>query len=717
MLQTATPASRAAARSTLSTPVAVSATSRSCRFARIVAPSITDLLARTASNPAIRPGTSACALWSWITMPGSARSSGTGSRSPLLTVPKSRKTARTRGRSGRFVEQPVDERGHLAHLLLVVLARSRPHETGVDLAHDALAVDHEERGVGPEPVELRELLEHVIVGDGAGHQHRVVDVELVREVARRLRRAFEIRGSLEHELDDLEAPRAAGREQRLQEFGLVVAVRAPAAADRDQHDLAGMALVRVALRLAVEVGEGELEAIDAGLEGRARGRVVELRRRVAAAAERFLRTAAGELLAGEDAVAAEAREVEIRRAAVEARQEQRIAARFPGDVAVVAALAQHRARHHVALLHELGDTRALAAVRVAERQCPASREVERRGVGLRKEAPGLAGHGDEPKLADDAARSQDVEEALEAPVPERRLDPVLVARHPDRELAVLETRVRRAHPFRSVDQVGDESVVLAPELEPEGQVAAVGRSHRAIQAERRFVRRGAGREQHEHGEQGCCAPHNVEAGRGKPSGPARQGSQARATRPTAISDLRGARRIFVSSMLAGSRLAVSAPASCSMRFRSSSRSAPSDSRLSPARSTSPRSLNTRPAERAADPARVVAVPRPPKIAPSTEVPIEIAVSSLRWLYCDFSRSTLSAARRSRPSSDFSLAACFSRSFATSRSRCSRSDWARRARKSPSLSPGFEVSFSDFAVKSSAAPLLYRCGASDLPHSA
>ena len=85
----------------------------------------------------------------------------------------------------------------------------------------------------------------------------------------------------------------------------------------------------------------------------------------------------------------------------------------------------------------------------------------------------------------------------------------------------------------------------------------------------------------------------------------------------------------------GSRVAVRAPASCSMRFSSSSRSAASDSRLSPARATSPRSLNTRPAERAADPARVVAVLRPPKIAPSTDVPIEIAVSSLRWLYWGF----------------------------------------------------------------------------------
>ena len=184
----------------------------------------------------------------------------------------------------------------------------------------------------------------------------------------------------------------------------------------------------------------------------------------------------------------------------------------------------------------------------------------------------------------------------------------------------------------------------------------------------------------------------------------------------AMSDLRGAMRIFSRATFVGSRLAVSAPASCSMRFSSSSRSAASDSRLSPARSTSPRSPNTRPAERAADPARVVAELRPPKIAPSTDVPIEIAVSSLRWVYCDFSRSTLSVARRSRSSSDLSFAACFSRSFATSRSRCSRRDCARRVRKSPSLSPGFEVSFGVLAARSSAAPFWYRCAARALLHS-
>jgi hypothetical protein len=111
-----------------------------------------------------------------------------------------------------------------------------------------------------------------------------------------------------------------------------------------------------------------------------------------------------------------------------------------------------------------------------------------------------------------------------------------------------------------------------------------------------------------------------------------------------MSDLRGAMRSFSSAMLAGSRLAVSAPASCSMPLRSSSRSAVSDSRLSPARSTSHARRIARPAERAAEPARVVATLRPAEDCTETEVPIEIAVSSLRCVYCAFSRSTRSAAR-------------------------------------------------------------------------
>ena len=92
-------------------------------LARIVAPSITDLFASTASNPGDPARHVGLRVRSWITMPGSARSSGPGSRSPLLTVPKSRNTART---LGRFSEQCVDEGGQLAGLFFVIAAGRGP---------------------------------------------------------------------------------------------------------------------------------------------------------------------------------------------------------------------------------------------------------------------------------------------------------------------------------------------------------------------------------------------------------------------------------------------------------------------------------------------------------------------------------------------------------------------------------------------------------------
>src|SRR3972149_3778702 len=63
---------------TLSAPVAVSAMSRSLGFRAIVAPSMIALLASTASKPAMRAPTWSERVCSWITRPGSQRSSGPG---------------------------------------------------------------------------------------------------------------------------------------------------------------------------------------------------------------------------------------------------------------------------------------------------------------------------------------------------------------------------------------------------------------------------------------------------------------------------------------------------------------------------------------------------------------------------------------------------------------------------------------------------------------
>src|SRR5215510_7589280 len=110
-------------------------------------------------------------------------------------------------------------------------------------AHGALSVDREHGGIAVETGHLRELLEHAAVHDAAGDEHRVRNRKLAREIPRGLGGAREILGALEHELDDLEPAALPAREQLLEEHGLVVAVRAPAAADGDEHDLAGVTRV------------------------------------------------------------------------------------------------------------------------------------------------------------------------------------------------------------------------------------------------------------------------------------------------------------------------------------------------------------------------------------------------------------------------------------------------------------------------------------------
>src|SRR6185295_18966124 len=288
---------------------------------------------------------------------------------------------------------------------------------------------------------------------------------------------------------------------------------------------------------------------------------------------------------------------------------------------------------------------------LVEGQRPAAGEILHPGGRLGEEAPGLVRHGDHADAPDHAARPEELHAALETAVLERRFEPVRVARHADAEAIALEQHVRRARALRPVDQVGDQRAVLALELEPEWQVAAGDRHHGSISAERRgslpgsATGRQAGdteREWQQHARRHPDRAHggqSTDTGRGKPSAPARQGSHASAMRPTAMSDLRGAMRTRSSVIAARSRRDVNAPASCSMPRRNSACSALTASRLSPARATSPRSPNTRPAERAAVPARVTEALRPPKMAPSTEAPIEIAVSSLRCEYWVCSRAT------------------------------------------------------------------------------
>src|SRR6185436_2213286 len=105
------------------------------------------------------------------------------------------------------------------------------------------------------------------------------------------RRAREVLGALEHELHNLEPAVLPVREQLLEEHCLVVAIRAPTAADRDEHDLAVVALIRKRVHLAVDVREAEYQPIEARLERSRIGLDVELCARVAAAREGVVRAA------------------------------------------------------------------------------------------------------------------------------------------------------------------------------------------------------------------------------------------------------------------------------------------------------------------------------------------------------------------------------------------------------------------------------------------
>ena len=96
------------------------------------------------------------------------------------------------------------------------------------------------------------------------------------------------------------------------------------------------------------------------------------------------------------------------------------------------------------------------------------------------------------------------------------------------------------------------------------------------------------------------------------------------------------------------------------------------------------------------------------------VPIEIAAWSPCCVTCSDSRSTAWPARRILSSSAAFFGAYFLRSCSRASSRCSRPECCRRARKSPSVSPGFETALrrgqvrrSSFCVRKSQAAKSFR----------
>ena len=111
------------------------------------------------------------------------------------------------------------------------------------------------------------------------------------------------------------------------------------------------------------------------------------------------------------------------------------------------------------------------------------------------------------------------------------------------------------------------------------------------------------------------------------------------------------------------------------------------------------------AERAAVPTRptlVAEIALRPSSAPRIELPMVTAVCIFCCESCACSRSRRSSARRIWSASCSSLACQFLRSSATAASRFSRAASARRARKSPSDSPGFDASLKRVAYRTRCA---------------
>ena len=145
-------------------------------------------------------------------------------------------------------------------------------------AHEAVASNQERRRKRKQIDGLRHERVHVV--RLAGHEHRVVDVVLLHERAQP-DGVRQLIGLLERERDDLQTARFVGAIEVGEERRFVVAVGAPAAADHDDHDLAGEAAVCVRDQPTLEIREAEtqrLRRIGDAREARGIGRLRQARR-------------------------------------------------------------------------------------------------------------------------------------------------------------------------------------------------------------------------------------------------------------------------------------------------------------------------------------------------------------------------------------------------------------------------------------------------------
>ena len=284
----------------------------------------------------------------------------------------------------------------------------------------------------------------------------------------RRRGALEVGVLFEHQADDGEPARPVAAVELRQQRRVVVAVRAPAALERHEHDLAAELRIARGNRTAVQVLERELEA---GLRvSQARGDRLDGRVRTPLRDEAAAAFAVAPRLADQATLVIEPGLVEHGGAAVESRQPQRLVAYFPRQVALVGGREDDGARDLIEPLRQFHDaSRTLACALGGERRVPPTRDVGVVAERFLVEAPGLAERGLERQLETAAFRVHQRNGAFEPATGDRRGQRRLVARHPRRQAAGSRLDFGDTHAFLAVDQVEDRTGLLARDVEPERQ--------------------------------------------------------------------------------------------------------------------------------------------------------------------------------------------------------------------------------------------------------
>jgi len=136
----------------------------------------------------------------------------------------------------------------------------------MDLANYAGAIDEQSRRKSEHAVQLRQARGCIVLVRGAGDQRGVVDVVAIAEAVHRFGSLWEVAELLEHQRDDLESRSPLLAVQLGEKRCLVVAVGAPTAGQRHDHDFTAEVGIRERDVRAADIGKAEVESLTARLE-------------------------------------------------------------------------------------------------------------------------------------------------------------------------------------------------------------------------------------------------------------------------------------------------------------------------------------------------------------------------------------------------------------------------------------------------------------------